>query len=197
MRNGWQGTLWRMTQTPPPAGHPGRPAPTKYRPKPRWWVIGGVLLVLAPVVFVASLFTVLSPLFREDAVFAADNQTHVVDLPAGEERALFTPQGSEVSCSSVDADGADVELRGVGGDFTVNEWQAVARFDTGDGEVTFQCEGAGPTGEVRIGSLPSGGAFVAGLLIGILVPIVLGGAGLVVLIVTAVLYASRPARPAV
>jgi hypothetical protein len=34
------------------------------------------------------------------------------------------------------------------------------------------------------------------LLVGILVPIVLGGAGLVVLIVTAVLYASRPPRPA-
>lgn len=190
-----QGRLSRMTQTPPPPGYAGPPQPTKYRPRARWWVIGGVLLVLAPVVFVASLFTVLSPLFREDAVFAADNQPHVVELPAGEERALFTPQGSTVSCSSTDGSGADVELRSVGGDFTVNEWQAVARFDTGDGEVTFQCQGAEPTGDVRVGSLPSGGAFVVGLLVGILVPIVLGGAGLVVLIVTAVLYASRPARP--
>ena len=185
-----------MTQSHPTAGFPGQPQPTKYRPRARWWVIGGVLLVLAPIVFVASLFTVLAPLFREDAVFAADGQPHQVSVTAGEERALFTPQGSAAQCSATDGSGADVALRCVGGDFTVNEWQAVARFDTGDGELTFTCDGGGMTGEVRIGSLPSGSTFVVGLLVGILVPLALGTAGLVVLVVTGVLYASRPARPA-
>jgi hypothetical protein len=119
-----------------------------------------------------------------------------VSVTAGEERALFTPQGSSATCSVTDGSGTDLRLRGVSGEFTVNEWQAVARFDTGDGDLTVTCDGGGMTGEVRIGQLPSGGTFVAGLLVGILVPIVLGGAGLVVLIVTAVLYASRPPRPA-
>ncbi|GAA1476066.1 hypothetical protein GCM10009623_05120 [Nocardioides aestuarii] len=185
-----------MTQPPPPAGYPGGPTSTQYRPKPRWWVIGGALLVLAPVVFVASLFTVLAPLFREDAVLAADGQPHQVSVAAGEERALFTPQGSSATCSMTDGGGADLRLQRVTGEFTVNEWLAVARFDTGDGDLTVTCDGGGMTGEVRIGQLPSGDTFVVGLLVGILVPIALGGAGLVVLIVTAVLTAGRPARPA-
>ncbi len=185
-----------MTQPPPPSGPPTHQQPTKYRPRPRWWVLGGVLLVLAPVVFVASLFTVLAPLFREDAVLPADGQAHQVSVTAGEERALFTPQGSSATCSITDGSGSNLQLRGVSGEFTVNEWLAVARFDTGDGELTVTCDGGGMTGEVRIGSLPSGSTFVVGLLVGILVPIALGGAGLVVLIVTAVLYASRPPRPA-
>lgn len=184
-----------MTQTPPSEGYPGRPTPARYRPKPRWWVVGGALLVLAPLVFVASLFTVLAPLFREDAVLPADGQAHQVSVVAGEERALFTPQGSSATCAVTDGSGADLALRRVAGEFTVNEWRAVARFDTGDGDLTVTCDGGGTTGEVRIGQLPAGSTFVVGLLVGILVPIALGGAGLVVLIVTAVLYASRPARP--
>jgi hypothetical protein len=185
-----------MTQPAPPSGYPSHPQPTRFRPRARWWVVGGVLLVLAPIVFVASLFTVLGPLFREDAVFPADGEPHQVSLAAGEERALFTPQGATVRCSSVDSSGADVELRSVGGDFTVNEWQAVARFDTGDGDVTFTCEGTAMTDQVRVGSLPTGATFVVGLLVGILVPLALGTSGLVVLVVTGVLHATRPPRPA-
>lgn len=170
--------------------------PTRYRPKPRWWVIGGALLVLAPIVLVASIFTVLAPLFQEDAVLPADGRPHQVSVAAGEERTLFTPQGSSATCSVADGSGADLRLSRVNGEFTVNEWVAVASFDTGDGDLTVTCDGGGMTGEVRVGSLPEGSTFVVGLLVGILVPIALGGAGLVVLIVTAVLYAGRPARPA-
>lgn len=184
-----------MTRTPDPSGYASPPTAAKYRPRARWWVVGGALLVLAPLAFVASLFTVLAPLFQEDAVLPADGQPRQVSVAAGEERALFTPQGSSASCSVTDGSGTDLKLRRVSGEFTVNEWLAVARFDTGDGDLSVACDGGGTTDEVRIGSLPAGSTIIVGLLAGILVPIALGGAGLVVLVVTGVLHASRPPRP--
>ena len=96
-----------------------------------WFVIGGVLLVLAPVIFLGALFTVLRPLTQEDAVFPADGQEHQVSVDAGEERALFSEDGQAVQCVATTGSGTDVQFRGVNGDFTFNEWQAVARFDTG------------------------------------------------------------------
>ncbi len=184
-----------MSQPPPTSSHPPVPEQQKHRPRARWFVVGGLLLVLAPVVFVGALFTVLGPLFREDAVFAADGQPHAVSVAAGQQRALFTSTGTDAVCRATDGTGAEVAFTGVGGSFTVNEWQAVARFETGDGDLTFTCRGAGTSGDVRVGQLPSGSAVVGGLAVGILLPLALGGAGLVVLLVTGVLWATRPARP--
>lgn len=176
-----------------PVTHP--PAHPRYRPRVRWFVIGGVLLLLAPVVFAGTLFTVLGPLFREDGVVPADGEAHVVEVAGGERRALFTSGGATVDCSVVDGSGADLALSGVGGEFTVNEWQAVATFPTGDGTLTLTCDGAGPVGDVRVGELPSTAVLVGGLAVGILVPLVLGTLGLVVLVVTGVRWATRPPRP--
>lgn len=181
-----------MSHHPPP---PYAGPPPKYRPRARWFVVGGVLLVLAPVVLVAALFTVLAPLFSEDAVFPADGSQHSVSLPAGEERAVFTGQGALVRCAALDGSGEQVDLRSVGGSFTVNDWEAVARFDTGDGDLTFACEGSGTNGDVRIGAIPSMGSFAGGLVIGIVGPLLLGGAGLTILVVTGILWATRQPRP--
>ena len=93
-----------------------------------------------------------------------------------------------------DSAGNAVELRPVAGDFTVNEWTAVARFDTGDGDLTFECGGESPDSEIRIGALPSTGGFVTGIVVGIVVPLVLGGTGVIWLIVLAVLYGTGAPR---
>ena len=96
---------------PPPGGQPPYGAPygaPPYRPRPAeapralWFVIGGVLLVLAPIIFVGALFTVLRPLTQEDAVFAADGQAGAGHLPAGEERALFIEDGCAGQCNATD-----------------------------------------------------------------------------------------------
>jgi hypothetical protein len=155
-------------------------------------VVGGVLLVLAPVVFALSLWLTLRPLAQEDAVVPADGSTTQVSLPAGEERALYREIGSAARCEITDGSGKTLDQRPVSGDFTYNEWRAVSRFDTGDGDLSFTCDGF-PDGRVRVGGLPTTEGFVSGLLIGILVPLALGIAGLVVLVVTGILFATgRP-----
>lgn len=195
-----------MSQTPPPPPPYGAPQPhgspppyagppRRQRPRALWFFVGGGLILLAPVVFVASLFTVLSPLMNEDAVFEAADSPVRVSLPAGEERALFSSGGYSADCSATDGAGDEVEFRSVTGDFTINEWTAVARFDTGDGDLTFDCAETSGGGErLRIGELPSTGGFVAGIGIGVVVPLVLGLVGLLMLIVVTVLYATGAPR---
>lgn len=183
---------------PPPYGSPPPYAgpPRRQRPRALWFVVGAGLIVLAPVVFVASLFTVLSPLMSEDAVFDVADSPVQVSLPAGEERALFSSGGYSVDCSATDGAGDEVELRSVTGDFTINEWTAVSRFDTGDGDLTFECAASPGGGDrVRIGELSSTGGFVADIVIGVVVPLILGAIGLVMLIVVTVLYATGAPRP--
>jgi hypothetical protein len=189
-------------QQPPYGGQPPYGAPPPYaappkKPRPRalWFVVGGVLLVLAPLVFVGALFSVLRPLTQEDAVFRADETPITVELPANEERAVFNDPSEPADCTAVDGSGQEIEFRSVTGEFTYNEWTAVGRFDTGDGEVTFECGGTSPASEIRIAQLPSTGTFIAGLLVGLIVPLVLGLVGIVILIVTGVLWATRPPRP--
>ena len=145
-------------------------------------------------VFLGALFAILRPLFHEDAVFPA-SEPHTVVVPAHTERALFTNGTSGLTCSAVDGTGAVLPLRLVTGDFTVNEWQAVFRFDSGDGEVTLDCGLTGGSADVRVGELPSTGTFVVGLLVGILGPIVLGLVGGIILVVTFVRYLTRQPRP--
>ena len=87
-----------------------------------------------------------------------------------------------------------MEFRPVTGEFTFNEWTAVSRFDTGDGDVTFTCAGLNAGAEVRIAQLPSTGGFVTGIVIGVVAPLALGGMGMLVLVVTAVLYATGAPR---
>ena len=91
-------------QPPPPPYQPsGGPPPyagppTKPRPRGLWFLVGGVLLVMAPLVFVGALFSVLRPLTQEDAEFEVSESPVTVELPAGEERALFFDDLSDASC---------------------------------------------------------------------------------------------------
>lgn len=195
------GQPWGGAPTPYPPGHPTPPTPRRRRPSVAWFVVGGVLVVLAPVVFALSLFLTLRPLAQEDAVVPADGSTTAVSLPAGEERALYREIGSAARCEITDGSGAVIDQRPVSGDFTYNEWRAVSRFDTGDGDLSLTCEGF-PGGRVRVGVVPSTEGFVGGLLLGILLPLVLGVTGLLVLVVTGILFATgrprhEPDQPAV
>lgn len=195
-----------MTQPPqPPYGQPPQnppgpsgwvpppPPPKRQRPRAMWFFVAGALLVLAPLIFVGALFSVLRPLTQEDAVFAASDGPVQVDLPAGEERALFTDGTGGSQCRASDGAG-ELELRGVTGDFTYNEWTAVYRFDTGDGDVTLECDSTFGDERFRVAQLPSTGGFVAGIVIGIVAPLLLGAIGLIWLIVLAVLWGTGAPR---
>ena len=179
-----------MTQ--PPYAAP--PPPRRPRPRIVWFFVGGALIVLAPLVFAGALFTVLRPLTQEDAVFRADGVTQV-DLPAGEERALFNNGFSPADCAATDDEtGAPIDLRPVTGEFTYNQWTAIARFDTGSGRLSFDCGGESTTSELRIAQLPSTGGFIAGIAVGVVVPILLFLAGVITLIVVGIRYATGAPR---
>ncbi|MDO9458019.1 hypothetical protein [Nocardioides sp.] len=171
------------------------PVPPKPRPRARWFVVGGALLVLAVAVFAGSFVVILRPLTQEDGIVAAGDGPVTVAVPPGEERALFTRAGEPAECTVTDAEGERVELEPVTGDFTYDEWTADDRFDTGAGDVVLDCTSTVAGAEVRVGQAPSTGAFVVGLLVGILGSIALGLAGFVVLLVTGILYVVRPPRP--
>ena len=179
---------------PPYAGP--TPPPRRERPRKAWFFVGGGLILLAFVVFGGALVLTLWPLTQEDASFAASDTPVEVHLPADTERALFANTGFSVDCTATDGAGAEVEFRPVTGELTVNQWTALSRFDTGDGNLTFDCVETSPGSQVRIGDLPSAGGFVAGLVVGILVPLVLGLIGLVMLIVTSIRWATGAPRDA-
>src|SRR5262245_48790322 len=119
--------------SPPPPPPYGAPEPRRQRPRPVWFVVGAVLVVLAPIAFVGALFFTLRPLTREDDQFTVADTPRQLSLPADEERALFTEGGHAVACDVTDGSGNAVTLESPGGEFSYNEWAAVARFETGDG----------------------------------------------------------------
>lgn len=171
---------------------PPPPPPKRQRPRARWFIVAGALILVAPVIFVGALFSVLRPLTQEDAVFSASDGAVQVDLPAGEERALFTDGVGGSECRASDGEG-ELELRGVTGDFTYNEWTAVYRFDTGDGDVTLECRSGFGDERYRVAQLPSTGGFVAGIVIGVVAPLLLGGIGLIWMLILVILFATgRP-----
>ena len=140
----------------------------------------------------------LRPLTQEDAVFGVDETPVTVDLPADEERALFFEDLSDATCNGRRRRPATpIDFRSVTGDFTYNEWTAAARFDTGDGDVTFTLPGRRPGRRARSGSrsCPRPARSSPGCWSALIVPIMLGLIGIVILIVTGVLWATRPARP--
>ena len=179
---------------PPHQAPPYGAEPVKYRPRARWFVIGAGLVLAAVALFVAALVAILGPLFHEDAVFGS-GEPHTINVPPHSERALYSDGDTGLTCSAVDGTGAALPLRLVTGSFRVNQWTAVFRFDTGDGEVTLDCSLTGDSSQVRVGELPSTGTFVVGLVVGILGPILLGLAGGLILVITFVRYLTRQPRP--
>ena len=181
-----------VAQTP----YPPQPPPRPPRPRKVWFLVGGGLMMLAFVLFVGTLIVTFGRFAQADAVFAASDPPVEVDVPAGTERTLYVDASVPVDCSATDGTGANVEFRPMSGEFTFNQWTAVSRFDTGDGHLTIDCAETSPASQFRIGALPSAGGFVAGLLVGILLPFVRGVIGLVMLIVTTVLWSTRAPREA-
>jgi hypothetical protein len=207
-----------MSQQPPPYGPPHGPAdgapsgyPPGHAPPPRkarpsaWWFGLGLALIGAAVVAGVGLFVwTLHGFLATDVDVARDGRAHSVEVSTDGDRMLWAPEyESTPACRVVDrATGDEVPLRGAGGDFRRNDggsagdWRGLWRFDPGSGTLEITCEETGPrpSSTVEIGPAPRIGNFLLGILATILVPAVLGLSGVVVLIVTGILYSTRPAR---
>lgn len=198
-----------MSQPPPsypvPSGYPpGQPArPVKYRPSWWWFVVGGGLIVLGVVVAVGLFIWALSGFLRSDATVAADGQAHTVTVGTGGERMLWLDDDHQ-TCTITDVrSGETIPLERVSGSFersdSHGDLEGLYKFSPGSGKLSVTCEqaGVGRVGTVLIGPMPEIGSFVVGILLAIFVPGLLGLAGLIILVVTGILFATRQARPKV
>ena len=194
-----------MTQSSPPYGPPPvPPRPTKPRPS-AWWFGVGIALVLGAVGAAIGLFAwTLSGFLQTDVEVVRDGEPHVVEVSTGRDLMLWASDfDTRPSCRVVDREtGEKVELRRPGGEFRRNDggsvggWIGIWRFDPGSGslEVTCSAVASQPRPTVEIGPAPRIGSFVVGILATIFVPLLLGLAGVAVLLVTGILWSLRPAR---
>ena len=191
-----------MSQAPPPyGGYPPYPPPVPpQRRKPRpsgWWFVVGTALVVAAIIAAIGLFWwTLSAFLDSDATISADGRPHEVSVGTDRDRMIWLESGRPEDCRVVDARTGDpIPLDPVGAAYTRSDsggdWHGVARFDPGSGDLVVTCDGGG---SALISPAPRIGSFVVGILATILVPLLLGLAGLVTLIVTGILWATRPSR---
>jgi hypothetical protein len=186
---------------PPPydAPQPGEPA-TPAKPPPSWWWFVGplALLVVSGVLFAGMLIWTVSDVTQVDARVPVDGEAHTVQVPTEGDRMLFADTTADRRpCVITDADGDIIEQRDVFGDFTMTrdgrEWSGLTRFDPGDGNVTIACP-AGPAsapGEVLVTPAHDIVGLVVRILGTILVPMLLGGAGLLWAIILGIVILTR------
>lgn len=185
---------------PSPSCGPSPPA--KPRPSAWWFGLGIALLVAAAGAAVGIFVWTLSAFVHTDVEVPRDGAPHAVELASDGEQMLWSFDGDSVpACTVADVEsGESVPLRGPGGEFRrgagpAGDWVGAWRFDPASEHVEVTCSrnGWGTGSLVEIGPAPRIASFVLGLLATILVPLMIGLAGVAVLLVTGILWSIRPA----
>ncbi|GAB3782832.1 hypothetical protein GCM10027601_14060 [Nocardioides ungokensis] len=165
-------------------------------------MVGGGLVLAGLAIGVGLFVWTLRGFLDTEATVPADGRPHAVSVGTDGDRMLWGHDGvpNRADCLVRDrATGRNVVPSPVGGSFSRSDssgtWVGLLRFDAGSGRLEVTCtRSAGE--EFQIGAAPDFAAFVGGILATVLVPLVLGGIGLVVLIVTGVLFATGgPRKP--
>lgn len=182
-----------MSTTPPPFPPP-RPRPSGW-----WFVVGVALLLAAGAVFGWFLFRAIDGFAEIEAHVPADGAVHEVDVGAEEDKFLWVQEHAAADCQVRDRGrGSEIEILPVSGTYSRADlseaWVADGHFDSGSGRLSVTCSTSG--GPAEIGPAVDIGGFLTSLLLAIGVPLLLGGGGVVVLVVTGLLWAIRPARAA-
>jgi hypothetical protein len=176
--------------------------PRKPRPSGWWFALGGTLIVAAVAAGIGLFVWTLSGFLHTDVSFRADGQPHRVSVGTDGDRMLWFDETTTLphDCVVVDtATGDEVRLESVTGEYrrpnaTMGDWIGARRFDPGSGELEVSCTSRHDSATVEIGKAPQIASFVGGILSAILVPLVLGGTGFVVILVTGILFATRGPR---
>ncbi|HEU5035794.1 MAG TPA: hypothetical protein VFT70_02230 [Nocardioides sp.] len=196
-----------MSSAPPPPGPPYGypppypPRPQKYRPSGWWFALGIGLFVLAAGTAIGVFVWILAAFLDFDAYVDADGRPHEVTVSTDGDRMLWMDSTAQ-SCRVIDREtGKPIPLHGVSGHFSRSDdrgdFEGLQKFDPGSGHLEITCvqtDGGAP-GTVLISAAPRIGSLVAGILVAIFVPGILGLAGLVVIIVNGILWSTRQPRP--
>lgn len=142
------------------------------------------------------LGSVLHTFMQTEASAPLDGRTHDLSVEADRDYYVFVDDNQQVSCDFVDtASGASLDLQTMGNSsVTRNDDPAIGKISTPSGELSVTCEGT--VGDAELGPVPSAPSWIGGLAGAVAIPLMLGVAGLVILVVTAVAFATRGRRPA-
>jgi hypothetical protein len=177
---------------PPPYQNPV-PQSVKKRPSGWWFALGGVLLVIAAISAGVAAGMVIHFFTSADTSVPMQG-VHRVHLPAHTQRMTFS-DGTTESCVAREPNGPAVTFRPFGRSSQAERHASdFARFDTGDGTLLFLCSGSA-TDTLWITAVPRAGTVVRLIVFGAAVPLVVGGIGLVVLLVTSILWITRRPHP--
>lgn len=171
-------------------------------PGTRSAVTGAVLLVLAPAVLVGGLVLAWGAVVGERVAVPADGRPHAVEVEPGDDYGVWSREAEPVDCVVLDPPAGEpadeerhrVRTSPVPGELTVQDWTARVRFGSRDGSLTLVCDGSVTGSEARVGPVPSVPVTVVLTVGSVLVAVLLGLAGLVLLVV-GLLRRSRPAGP--
>jgi hypothetical protein len=189
-----------VMSVPPPPTPTGHQQGVVKPPPSWWWFVGPVVLLLgSAALFAGMLVWTVSDLTQVDARVPVDGEPHAVTVPTDGDRMLFAQSSGELPCVVRTRDGRRIEQRDVFGDFTMTrdgrEWSGLTRFDPGDGRIVVSCTQSlsTPASEVLITRAVDVGGFVARIVGTILVPMALGGLGMLWAIILGVLILTRRA----
>ncbi len=188
-----------MSSSPPPYGGPPYggalppSSPGRSRPSRWWFAVGAGLLLAAVLLAVLTVVRAVGAFVEVDATLQP-GQSATVELD-GAQRLVWVDPARPAACSIVDpGTGQEVATTTPGATYTKSldgqDWEGVAVFTPASGSVVVTCRAGGP---LQIGPAPDVGG-LRGVLIGVGLPVLLGLAGLLVLVVAGILTATRPAR---
>ncbi len=185
----------------PPPGYGWTPPPEKPRPKKRWYGVGIGLLVIGLVLggglFAGALFSVVGKRPGAEHTFASGGST-TVHIDGGATKVIYIENADEagrhhVHCDVDSASAQRARLQRFSG-MRLDHWEAFFTIDAIDsGDYTVTCMGAG-SDTFGVGDKPNMGAFAGGIL-GAFAGAGMVVAGVVTIVVTAVLRRRRSATP--
>ena len=155
--------------------------------------------MLAVAVLVGMLVWTVQDLTHVDARVPADGRPHTVRVATDGDRMLLADASAgRRPCVITDPEGREIEQHDLFGDVTVTtggqEWSGLTRFDPADGRIVVSCPSSRSAEQVLITRAISPGGFVLRIVGVVLLPMILGGLGLLWAIVLAFVIITRQPR---
>jgi hypothetical protein len=153
-------------------------------------------MLVGLVVGVTLFVMIFRGILETDTSVPVDGESHTVSVPTDGDRMIWAETlGERPQCTVIDrSSGQEVRLEATNGDFERNEQIGVRTFDPGSGDLDITCTGE-PGTEIEVGPAPSITGLVGGIVAAVGIPLLVGGSGFLIVVITGILFVSRPPRP--